>query len=282
MKERKYELLLALLIATRATSFIFNKILLGAMGTMTLLAVRFLITALLMTVIFPKRVFKMNSSSLLGGLAIGLTFFLVMISELSALKTADTSLVSTVEHTSIILVPVMEAFIVKKLPERNTMIGAFMAFAGIICIGLQQGSLSGSVGLSLLAAFLYALVIIITDKVTTEKADPIAIGIVQLAAMGALALVFSLFTEEFSLPATPLQWGMLAYLIVVCSAFGFTLTPYAQSHVSVERAGILCAVNPAVAALLGVVILHEHMGLLGAVGLLLILGSIIMPYLIKT
>ena len=75
---------------------------------------------------------------------------------------------------------------------------------------------------------------------------------------------------------------MLAYLIVVCSAFGFTLTPYAQSHVSVERAGVLCAVNPAVAALLGVVILHEHMGLLGAVGLLLILGSIIMPYLIKT
>ena len=53
MREQKYELLLALLIAARATSFIFNKILLGAMGTMTLLAVRFLITALLIDYNLP-------------------------------------------------------------------------------------------------------------------------------------------------------------------------------------------------------------------------------------
>ena len=99
--------------------------------------------------------------------------------------------------------------------------------------------------------------------------------------MGSLALIFALPTEHFTLPHGASQWWMILFLVVVCSAFGFTLTPYAQSHISVERAGILCAVNPAVAAILGAVILHERLGFLGVIGLFLVLGSIVIPYLKK-
>ena len=74
---------------------------------------------------------------------------------------------------------------------------------------------------------------------------------------------------------------MLLMLVLVCTGFGFTLQPVAQSHVSAERAGLFCAINPAIAALLGVVILKEQLGIIGIIGILLILESLMLPHLFE-
>lgn len=68
---------------------------------------------------------------------------------------------------------------------------------------------------------------------------------------------------------------MIGILAVVCTCFGFTLQPMAQSRISAERAGIFCAISPAIATLLGVAVLHENIGFLGIAGLILILSSIV-------
>lgn len=99
--------------------------------------------------------------------------------------------------------------------------------------------------------------------------------------MGILSLLAAFLWEQLRLPQTGRQWLMLAILIVVCTGFGFTLQPVAQSHVTAERVGIFCAISPAIAALLGIVVLHERMGILGCIGLVLILASIVLPYLRK-
>ena len=201
-----------------------------------------------------------------------------MVTELMATRTADTSLVSTVQHVSVILVPIMNAVLTRKMFGMNTAVGAVLAFLGILCFGLKGGSFRGSIWMSLIASFMYATVVILTDKLTTPETDPIAVGMVQLLTMGILAAVFALLTEKLTFPSGTSEWAMFAYLVVICTCFGYTLTPYAQSHISVDRAGIICAVNPAVAAIMGVLILGEDMGLLGTIGLLLVLSSMILPY----
>ena len=87
-----------------------------------------------------------------------------------------------------------------------------------------------------------------------------------------------LLKETPQLPQSGSQWLMLAMLIIVCTGFGFTLQPMAQSHVSAARAGLFCAVSPAIAAILGVTVLGEPFGTLDVLGLVLILASIVMPY----
>ena len=67
-------------------------------------------------------------------------------------------------------------------------------------------------------------------------------------------------------------------LAVVCSGFGFTLQPVAQEGTTAERAGMFCALNPLVASVLGVVFLHEHIGIQGIVGAALILAGILLSY----
>ena len=64
-------------------------------------------------------------------------------------------------------------------------------------------------------------------------------------------------------------------LALVCSGFGFTLQPVAQSGTTADHAALFCALNPFVAAALGAVCFHEHFGIAGQLGGALILAGIV-------
>ncbi len=278
MNTRKYELLLAAVIAARATSFIFSKMILEDLGPFNLLAARFLLAFCLLAALFRKEMAKATRRSLAAGAAIGLLFFFTMSFEMLALKQADSSLVSLLENCAIIFVPILEIMLFRKFPNRITAVSIAVAMLGVVLLAMQQGELEGGFVFGLLAGLSYAASILVTDRLSHESGSTLCIGIIQVGVMGALSLLVTLLLEQPRLPQTGAQWGMLAILIVVCTGFGFTLQPVAQSHVTAGRAGVLCAISPAI-ALLGVVVLDEKLGSLGFVGLLLILSSIILPYL---
>lgn len=190
---RSYELLLIAVIAARATSFIFSKMILESLAPFNLLAVRFIIA--------------------------------------------------------------------------------------FVLLALGQGELSGGFTWGLAAGLCYAAAIIVTERLSHGSTATLGIGIVQVGTMGVLSFLAMLLTETPQLPQSGSQWLMLAMLIIVCTGFGFTLQPMAQSHVSAARAGLFCAVSPAIAALLGVTVLGEPFGTLDVLGLVLILASIVMPYI---
>lgn len=192
----RYEILLASVIAARATSFIFSKILLESMDTFALLGIRFLLAFLILALLFARHLIHIDRQVLFSGFVIGLLYFLLMI---SALRNTDSSMVSLLENCAIILVPLLNAFITWKIPSAKS----------ILC---------------------------------------------------ALA-------------------AMLLMLVIVCTGFGYTLQPVAQSKVSIERSGLFCSINPAIATILGVIVLHEQFGILSVLGILLIIFSIMLPYL---
>lgn len=233
MTEKRAELLLAAVISARATSFVFNKLVLGSLGTFDLLACRFLLAFVLLAVLFWKKLRHISGKALLHGAVLGTLFFLTLTAELTALKTTDSSMVSLLENTAIILVPL-----------------------------------------------LYAAAIIATDRFSHHD-DPLTVGIVQVGVLGLLALLAACCFETPRLPQTGMEWGMVLALAIVCTGFGFTLQPVAQSHTSAERAGLFCALSPACATLFGAVLLHEKITLLGAAGILLILSSLLLPHLMK-
>lgn len=72
---RSYELLLIAVIAARATSFIFSKMILESLAPFNLLAVRFIIAFVLLALIFNKAVRSLAVRDLLAGTVIGTAFF---------------------------------------------------------------------------------------------------------------------------------------------------------------------------------------------------------------
>ena len=184
---RSYELLLIAVIAARATSFIFSKMILESLAPFNLLAVRFIIAFVLLALIFNKAVRSLAARDLLAGTVIGTAFFITMACEMIALTQAASSLVSLLENCAIIFVPLLEILLYKKLPGKLTVISTGMAMLGVVLLALGQGELSGGFTWGLLAGLCYAAAIIVTERLSHGSTATLGIGIVQVGTMGVLS-----------------------------------------------------------------------------------------------
>ncbi len=283
MTKSQAEILLAAVILSRATSYLFTKMGLQSLGVFNLLAVRFLLAFLLLTLIFSKNLRRLPARTVLHGAILGGVFFLVMTLELTALKTTDTSKVSFLENTAIIFVPLIEALLFRRFPKAVSVLSALSALCGVALLTLSDGVFRFAPGelLALCAALLYATAIILTDRFS-HRDEALLLGIVQVGSLGLYALVASLVFESPRLPTSAVEWGAVLMLAVVCTGFGFTLQPVAQSRLDVERAGLFCALNPAFASVLGVVFLSEPVTTTGVLGAAFILLSLLIPHLAPT
>lgn len=203
-------------------------------------------------------------------------YFCVMTAELTALKTVETSTVSFVTNTAVVIVPLIQAVLSRRWPERRVLLGALACLLGVALLTLRNGlALTPGVGYCILEAFLYSAAILVTDRLTHAGADPLLSGVVQVGFLGVLALIASFLFETPHLPGSGTEWLVVLALALVCSGFGFTLQPVAQSGTTADHAALFCALNPFVAATLGAVCFHEHFGLAGLLGGALILAGIL-------
>ena len=131
MTQKKAEILLATVIAARATSLLFSKIAMNGMGIFNLLAARFLMAFVLLAVVFFKRLRHIKRHTLVRGAIMGGLFFLMLSTELTGLKSTPSSTVSLLENTAIILVPMAEAVLRHKLPKAATAVSALVAIGGV-------------------------------------------------------------------------------------------------------------------------------------------------------
>lgn len=280
MNRKQAELLLAAVILTRSTAYLFSKAGLEHLAAFNLLAVRFLTAFILLGVIFIKRLRHIKAAEVRAGAVIGALFTAVMGLEMAALKTTDTSTVSFLENTAIVIVPLLEAALARRLPKASSLAGAALALLGVALITLSSGAFSFTAGelCCLGAATLYACAIIVTDRLS-HRGDALMIGIMQVGFIGLFSLLLSIIFEQPRLPSGGVEWGAILMLALVCTGFGFTLQPVAQAHTTSQRAGLMCALNPAFASVLGVIVLSEPITVQGVCGSLLILASLYVPHI---
>ena len=276
MKERNAEILLASVIVARATSLLLSKLSMRTLGPFNLMGLRFTLAFLILVLLFFRRLRGVKLHTVLRGCALGAAFFSVMALELNGLRLTDSSTTTSfLENTAIVWVPLLEAALHRKSPAGRTILSTGLTLLGVALLTLGGGRVHMGAGelLCLASSFLYAFAILLTARLSRED-EPLLMGIFQVGAIGALALLFSAGLETPRLPQSGAEWGMIAALAVVCSCFGFTLQPVAQRYVSAERAGMFCALNPLTAALLGTLFLGERLGLWGLAGAGLILLGI--------
>ncbi len=272
-----YIFLFIILTLARSTSFMFTKRLLEEMQTFNILAFRFIVAFLLLFIIFFKKMIHIDKRTLIGGIAIGVAFFATMAGETLALNTLDSSTTSFIEHTAIVLVPVIESILTKKLPKLLIIVCDVITLIGIGFLTLSSGGFRLEPGeiIALCTAIVYALGIIITNRYS-QYGKTIELGVIQIGVMGILSLIATLIFETPKLPSGGNQWFAFGYLILICTGFAFTLQPVAQSRMSSEMAGLLCAVNPMGAAICGAIFLHETFAVSEVIGSILIMLGIVL------
>lgn len=276
LSRKQAEWLLAAVILARSTSFVMTKIALRDMGVFSLLGWRFLIAFLFLLPFGWKRLRGLSGKTLLKGMALGLAFFSILAAEVLGLKTTDASTASFLENTAIVFVPLFEALLRHKRPHLTALVSALLSLCGVALLTLKQGAFYLSIGelLCLLAALLYACAIILTDRFSKQE-DPMTLGILQVGFMGAYSMATAFLFETPRPASSPSSWAIILILAIICSGFGFTLQPLAQSRTSAERAGLFCALSPLGTAITGGILLGETLSLTGMLGMgLILLGMV--------
>ena len=278
MSKTGAKILLTMVFIARGTSFLFSKILMNDMSPMSILAVRFILAFVVLTIIFHKKIRECSRDSLKGGILLGILYTICMIFEMYGLRLIDSGVSALIENMAIVMVPVYAAVLTKTFPKRKTMVCAVLAVAGVGFLSLtQNSSANGGLGIALMicAALTYAACIMSTEEVT-QKGDPVTIGMIQLGVMGVLCFLISLLSGEFGLPQNTNQWAMLLLLVLVCSCFGFTFQPVGQKYLPAETAAVFTVINPLTASVMGVVIAGERMSILKLIGYVLILIALVL------
>lgn len=276
-RKTKFELLLILIIIARSTSFMFSKITMDVMGPFTILANRYIIAFIIMSVLYYKGMKKTDKNILYRGFIIGVIYTAVMGLEMYGLKYTDSGTCSFLEHTAIVIVPFIQALLIKKFPHYKVLISSALAVTGVGLLTLSTLKTNMNIGYlyCILAAIVYAFAIIYTTDFSLKVKDSVALGIWQVGFMGLLTFILAYFTEDLRLPASSAEWFSILYLAIVCTCFGLTLQPFAQSGTTANRAALIAAFNPLSVAVIGVVILHEKLTVGYVLGGILIMIAIL-------
>ena len=272
-------ILMAALVIARGTSFMFSKLLLTDMGPLSLLGIRFLLAFIIIFTIFfryIKKAVKKDPNVIRISVILGAINFLCMASELIGLQYTTSSTCAFIENSAIVIVPVMEAFLLRRAPSWQIIVCSVLTMVGIALITVGSGFDGFGLGefLCVIAALTFAIAIIINGR-SSRIHDSFTIGLLTVGTMGFMAIIAALVFESPHLPNTSEQWMMLIMLVLVCTCLGFVLQPVAQSRISIQMAGVMFGLNPLTAAVLGWIFMGEALGIVGVIGGLLIIVGIV-------
>ncbi len=278
MNERMGEILVAVALALRSSSLLFGKIAMRTMGPFLTIGFRFTIAFVIIAILFRKHLTKIDARTMFHCFLIGVTFFLAMLTEMMGLQTTPSSVTAFLEGMVVVLVPALACIIHRKLPDKITVMSAFICIIGVGFLTLKgdrPGFTSGEL-LVLFGTFWYSLSVIVTDT-AAKNDDLMVVSIYQLLFIAIFGFIGAFFFEDLRMPQSSSEWGAILALAIICSCVGFTIQPFGQKYITPERAGILAVFNPLTAAVLGVVFLHEKMTPSMLLGSFLILVSILGP-----
>lgn len=156
------------------------------------------------------------------------------------------------------------------------LIGLTLGLCGVVTL-VGFGNVSGplgwaGVGCMLLATLGYAIGPLIIQRHLghLEGIGPIA---ASLLVATLVLLIPALLNFPRQLPSL-VAFSSIAILGIVCTSVAMLLMFYLVSHAGASRATVITYINPAVATILGVLVLHERLGPGGYVAFaLILLGS---------
>jgi drug/metabolite transporter (DMT)-like permease len=230
--------------------------------------VRFLIAGTTLALFARGR--RFDRGLVRAGVVCGLPLLAGFLLQTIGLRYTTTSVSAFLTYMLVVMVPLMSAVAMRRLPGVPTMIGVAVTVVGLGLLTSPQGGFGLGAVLTLASAFAFALNILLLSR-EAPRYDPVSLTVVQLFVVAVGAAVPAAASGGFHL-----SWGVVAaalYTAVVSTALALSLQVWGQRRVGPTRTSLLLMVEPVTAAFIGYA--HgEHFGSLGWVGAGLVLAGI--------
>ena len=268
--------LLLLIAAIWGSSYSVVKTALSWYPVAGVIAIRFLLTALLLAPYWLRLPTAQRRLTLAVAMPTSLGLLAIFFAETAGVAHTSAGNAAFLVSLCLLLTPPVEWAWFGRRPAAKLWLAALVSLVGTwLLTGLAGGGLNGGDALMLLAALIRAFQTCLTTRLMRGKAvDSLGVTAAQglMVGVGALAaLVLSI--DVPALPTAGAFWLALAYLTIFCTLFAFWAMNRALAQSSPTKVALLLGSEPLWGALFAVFWLGEPLGPAGWLGGLMIAGA---------
>jgi drug/metabolite transporter (DMT)-like permease len=254
MRQLKAELSLLAITIFWGASFPIMSIALKDVPPYTFITLRNLLGALLLAIVFYKRLKNINKKLIIGATLIGVSLFLGSVFQMVGLVYTTPSKSGFITGLNVIFVPIILVVVFKQRPDRKTILGIIVSIVGLLLMSSSgiNGFNMGDV-LTLICAICFSAQILLVDKYTKEV-DPILLTILELAIVGILALIPSIFVDKLQININGFSIFAIGFTTIFCTAIAMIVQNKMQKHTNPSHAAIIYLAEPVFGAIFSVFI----------------------------
>ena len=274
---KKYLGILGLLTVTViwGGGFVASDMALETLSPFQIMVIRFLIAAVLMTLLGAKQIRTISREEIKCGFWLGAALFGGFALQIIALQYTTPSKNAFLTATNVVFVPFIALVIYRKKIEVRSLIGAGMALVGAGVLSLQNDfSIGLGDGLTLLCAVCFAIQIFLTGEYV-GKIRPSVLNFLQMTTACVLSAAGLLISGDFTFAPSVRSLLAVLYLGVVSTTITYLLQTVSQKYVDETKSAIILSMEAVFGTFFSVVLLHESVTVRMLAGSALILAAVL-------
>ena len=292
IKEKRLNLIgqLLLLGATLVwgTSFFILKDTISEYPSMFIIGLRFLASALIIGLIFIKRIIKLNKGTFFRGVMVGLCLAGAYLTQTYGLEKTSPSTNAFLTSLYCVICPFLFWLFYKMKPKSYNVISMGLCAIGLSLVAFSGGEETGNefIGccLTLVSAVFYALQIVFNYRFQNEKDDTFQLIFTQILTAGVIIFIVSLI---FEFPVNDIQTFIIkkehifnvVYLTVACTVFAQLAQILGQKWTTPAQVTIILSLESVFGALFSVLLGGERLTLMLLSGFIVIFISVMITEL---
>ena len=284
------ELILIGVVIIWGLAFIWQNIASKVLGPLTVVGLRSLIAVIFITLVAilvpslyrsqaPKLMGEVSSSKKLWlGIICGVVLFLAMYIQQIGIGMTTAGKAGFITVLYICIVPFIGMFLGNKL-NKFFIIGLILAVVGFYLLSVKEEfSLELGDIIVFISAIFFGIHIIVIDY-SALRVNSMFLSIIQLVVVAIFSLGLALIKETIILGDILSVASPLLALGILSSGLGYTGQIIAQREIPPHTTSLIMSLESVVAAIGGVIILNEHIGLREGIGMVVVLVGIIISQL---
>jgi drug/metabolite transporter (DMT)-like permease len=265
-----FSLLLVALIW--GATFVMVKEAVSQIGVFTFLALRFLLAAFVLALIFWPRLRASSPREFLAGALVGLFLFGGYALQTIGLKYTSVSKTGFITGLSVVVVPLLSTLLFRQKQNLTALVGVLLATTGLGLLTLRGLSMAQGDLWVLGGAVAFALQIVALGRFAPQM-ETGSLATIQVATVALLSAPLA-WAMEGSLPQMSEQlWFAILFTGIMATSLAFLVQSKAQRFTSPTHTALIFATEPVFAAIFGYLLLQERLGSREILGCALILAG---------
>lgn len=250
-------------------TFLGVKDAIALMPVMDFLAVRFTVASLVLIIIRPAALFRINRRTLFHGVVLGFVLGMSYISQTFGLRTVSPAVSGFITGMGVVFTPVFLWAFLRRKVGRNVWIAVGLALIGLALLSLYGWSFGTGELLTVGCAVFVALQIIGLGE-WSKQHNAYQLTLVQIITVAVMCLAAAA-PGGIKLPPDLITWSTVGITAVLATALAFFVQTWAQALISPTHTAVILTMEPVFAGFFAVVLGGDRLTVRTVIGAVCVL-----------